>query len=319
MGYNYSLKDLPKILWDSTGDRINLNPPFATSKISNPAVISREKSPDDKWRMYVNSNFGIQEFISTDGKAWKHNKLVLLNCSNPFIYFEAGNYYLLYEKYSIKDFFIKSKNVEKLNSKICVRKSQDLKSWEKEKILLEPNFNWQQKTNNFLTNPSMVFFHGLYYLFFSTSPVYLEELNDFYPLHIGMAAAKTIDSEFEVYPSPIIFPDKNSNYRNLASGSLKVYKTHDGLLGLETCICKNTVGEFKMSILALYSKDIFHWNYLLTEQNLISVNDEESELFLTNPDLVFHENENLFYIFFNQRKANSGEISVNMYNGKIQD
>src|SRR6266850_1793067 len=70
--------------------------------------------------------------------------IIAAHASHPFLYFESGNYFLLYQKYAPFHFIAPWSRMEKWNLHIEMCHSSNLIKWSPPRILLKSTFDWHQ-------------------------------------------------------------------------------------------------------------------------------------------------------------------------------
>ncbi len=312
-------QEFAKVPWVEDHTNPLIHPPFYSPILADPSFLFPEKTPDGIWRLYAHHILGIQEFQSKDGLTWKKHKTIVPHAMRPYIFFHEGKYFLLFEKY--KPFRLSLSFLPiRWYSEIQMLESDDLLNWKNLRTLVKPNVSFANSKHGFsVSNPCIFFYAGLFYLFFSASLVRIEDCGFNEPLHIGMAAAKNLSDEFEVYPSPIISPDPQSKTHNLSSGSIKVSVVEDGLVGLQNRIFIDSEGKSRSAIFAVHSENIFHWNLLKEDPILAPENEGWKKSHIYACDFRFRNSDGLWYLYFNARNDwhwTKGKEKIGLLYGK---
>jgi hypothetical protein len=313
------IQDFTKIQWVEEHKNPLIHPPFFSPILADPSFLFPEKTPDGIWRLYAHSIWGIHEFQSKDGVEWKKHKTIVSHGMRPYLFFHEGKYFLIFEKY--KPFRLSLSFLPiRWYSEIQMLESDDLLSWKNLRTLVRPNFPFAKSSyGESVSNPCIIFYAGLFYLFFSSSLVRIKDCGFNEPLHICMAAAKNLEDEFEVYPSPLISPDPNSKNHNLSSGSIKLLSVEDGLLGMQNRIFIDLEGKSRSEIFAVHSQNIFQWNLLMDEPILKPEKGGWKNSHIYAFDFRFRNSDALWYLYFNARNDwhwTKGKEKIGLLYGK---
>jgi hypothetical protein len=312
--------DIKSIQWSDYSDGYIIDHPSLSPILADPTFIFPETSPDHKWHLFAHSVWGIHHFISGDGISWKDRGVAVANGMRPFLYFEAGVYYLLYEKYPPLALILSAVKGRKWHSEIAVRQSPDLKKWSPPVTLIKPQLPWHSSGgNDSVSNPCLVKVGHTYNLYYSASLVYIPDCGFNEPDSIGMATSKSITGPYELLKEPVIRVNKQDPWCNLGCGSIKVLKCEDGFVGFENGIYWNE--EKKQSgsaIIVLSSKDGLAWGRLIHEPVLKpTLGWRKSHIYAC--DVKYYAQQKTWYMYYNARNdwpVNRGQERIGLLVGR---
>ncbi len=234
---------------------------WPNSLLADPTVIIPHDSPDGMWHLFAHSLKGIHHFISHDGITWDtlNGEDPLFQGMRPYIYFEAGVYYMLYERIT---------RLFPLTSCIELRFSENLLDWSQATTILEPTLDWERSDHSTTTgNPFIMKRDGLYWLYYSANGVYLPDCVYLEPLYIGLARSPNLFGPYLKEPSPLIGPSQDDPYHTLGAGSIKVLpeQWNATWVAFNNGIYQDSHGKSRSAICVLGSHDGLVWDYLCPE------------------------------------------------------
>ena len=299
-----SLDLLRNAYWYSFNDE-----PIATvsaypyPKLTSPALLLPDESPDSLWHLFAETMFGIEHFTSTSGLEWKRESIVVPFAHGPSIYREGSVYYLLYETER------KPKTLRAMPSTVMLSSSTDLASWSEPSAVLDaaavPYSSYRDGKER-LSGPQLIAFDGRYRLYVGGG------VADFAKGERGSAAyllsfeARDIAGPYEAVGSPVVFsalPD--SEYANIAAGCVKVIACSDGFAAVE---CSRFYDErenrIRSAMLLLESDDGLAWRNLGLMQ--LSAESGWASEAITACDLKYKENEETWYCYYSASGYRNG-------------
>lgn len=316
---DFTISDFSKIQWKEYATNPILSPPFWSPILADPTFVLPENAPDQRGRLYAHSILGIHEWESKDMMNWKYKRLVISNAMRPYLFMHSGKYYLIFEKYKPFRLPLSFLPIQWYSS-IQMLESTDLVNWKNLRTVLKPTVNWSHSLyGQSISNPCLIHYAGLFYLFFSASLVRIPDCGFNEPKFIGMAAAKHLEDEFEIYPSPIISPEPENKQHNLSSGSIKVIPLQDGLIGLQNRIYLDEFQKSRSAIFVVHSKEIFNWSLLQTEPILAPGKTDWMRSHVYACDFQFWPVRNEWLLYFNARSDwhwSKGKEKIGLYLGK---
>lgn len=323
MGEIMKIKDVEAIEWSDFSADYIIGHPLLSPVLADPTFCFPEDSPDNNWHLFAHSVWGIHHFISPDGVAWKDRGIAISNAMRPYLYFEGGTYYLIYEKYRPLSLVLSWIKGRKWYSEIAIMQSKDLKNWGTEVILIRPELDWQQSQGNrSVSNPCLVKSGSQYRLYFSASLVYIKDCGFNEPDSIGVATSGSICGPYAVADGPIITVNSQDLWCNLSCGSIKVLQCDDGFVGFENGIYWDEQRQQSGSaIIVLQSADGLKWQRLIREPVLKpSSGWRRSHIYAC--DVKYSEKRSKWYLYYNARndwQVSKGQESIGLLTGKYAD
>lgn len=276
-----------------------LYPPRFSTLIADPTVLTPDLSPDKHWHLFAHSLFGIHHYKSLDGINFSYYTKLHSAGLRPYIFFEEGQYYLFFEKYSKRHILTSWLPGRKWFSEIAYIYSKDLVNWSKEGVLFSPSMPHHHAPNlgSSVSNPCVIKDGAKYLFYYSSSLVYIPDCGFNEPQFICRATSDKLLSGYIHDNAPIIYPDVYSTKSNLGAGAIKVIKVRDGYIGFQNGIYAAD-GISGSALWLLYSHDGINWSCCLEEPILKPSNGwMASHIYACSPNYY----ENRWYLFFNAR------------------
>ncbi len=264
------------------------------SKLSDPVFLLPEETPDSLWHMFATTTTGIAHFTSTSGLEWKKEGLTVLFGRTPSIYREGNVYYLLYEATREKG------KLMAFPSSIKIISSTDLIAWTEPRTILESQ-NIQHSTYRNgkprLSRPQLLQWNGRYRLYFGGGVSRVTR--DSFPsaAYFLVAEAFDIEGPFECMQSPLLQVEPDTEYRNMAVGSVCVIPCTDGLAAIECArFYDSKCGKERSAMILLESADGFAW----INSGEINITSDEgwASTAISSCDLRYKGNEETWYCYF---------------------
>jgi hypothetical protein len=296
------VEEIQSIKWSDYSQGYIIDHPPLSPILADPTFIFPENSPDNSWHLFAHSVWGIHHFVSADGLKWKDRGVAVINGMRPYLYFEDGVYYLLYEKYRPLSLVLSWMKGRKWFSEIAVVQSTDLKKWGKPATLISPELEWHSAGGNrSVSNPCLVKDQSGYSLYYSASLVYIPDCGFNEPDSIGLARSKSILGPYDFMMEPIIKVNKDDPWLNLSCGSIKVIRCEDGFAGFENGIYWDDKKiQSGSAIIALKSVDGVRWERLMQEPILKpSRGWRRSHIYAC--DVKYYERQKTWYMYYNAR------------------
>ncbi len=313
--------DYGKIKWTVPGDNPILTPPGLSPVIADPSVLLPEESPDGLWHLFAHTIWGVHHFRSDDGISWRDPVLLIRNAMRAFIFRGDDAYYLLYEKYRPLQILVPWMRFWKWRSRIEIRASRDLSSWDDPAVLLAPSLPWHRDRalGESVSNPCLVRTGRGYLLFFSASLSYVPDCGFCEPKHIGMAESESPAGPFRVHPEPVISPDPESRWMNLGAGAIKVLRADDGFVGFQNGIyIDRGSGRSGSAILLRRSGNGMDWNTHI-EEPVIKPTAGWQRSHVYACDIRYHRPGRRFLLYYNARDDwhwTRGKESIGLITGR---
>lgn len=292
------VRSLDDIYWYSFNDEpIATGHPFITPRLSDPAFLLPDESPDALWHLFAHTWKGIEHYTSTSGLEWKREHLVFLRASSPFIYKEGSVYYMLFETHSR---FSSSKAEHTDSSRIMLSSSSDLALWSEPRKILDseivPHSSWRGGKAR-ISRPQLIQWEGKYRLYFGAGEAVMYDTEEKTASSLMMAESYYIEGPYDVSPSPLMRPDPESRYHNLAVGAVRIIPCADGIAAVSSVRFYDKIAKRSRSAMILsHSKD-----------GIVFGNDEIMQTtpdkgwasgYITSCDLRYKENEETWYCYY---------------------
>ncbi|NCD05584.1 MAG: hypothetical protein EOL97_05650 [Spirochaetia bacterium] len=293
-------------------------------RLCDPTFIMPEDSPDNNWHLFAHNWIGIQHYISNNGLDWQPKKMIELRGHSPFIFFNKGLWYLIYEKHdSTPDNLawkeIKAKNKNKISrSRIEICHTLDMISFSKPQILLDskdvPFANTRLKKPR-LSRPQLFYDEKLgYRLYFGASHILMNDTKQKATLYFSMASSKSLLGPYLVQNDnkPLIGPDADNKFRNLATGSIRIVPVKEGgYIALECAFGWDKDNNKSISsLIQLESEDGILWKESQRKPILSLPKSGWASRYITSCDVRYMEDDYCFYCYFSaNRKYKIGPFS----------
>ena len=294
--------DMAGISWRLYEGNPVIHPPALSPIVADPTVLVPEASPDGRWHLFAHAVHGMYHFRSGDGILWEKPRRVFRHAMRPFIFHEAGTYYLFYERYRKFHIYL-SMLPMKWSSRIEVRTSRDLRDWSEPVMALAPSLPWHRdaRYGESVSNPCLVRRGDEYILYYSASLVRVEDCGFNEPLYIGRARAKCAAGPYEPDPEPMLAPDPADPWRNLGCGSIKVYPCSDGFVAYQNGIYLDEKRSRSGSAISLLSSDDgVRWRGALSGP-VLRPGEGWMRSHIYACDLARREKSRELYLYFNAR------------------
>lgn len=294
-----SISKLQNSYWYSFSDEPVASLKGRLSKLSNPSFLLPEESPDGLWHLFADTYLGIEHYSSTSGLEWERAHLLFPHANSAFIYKEGSTYYIVYETHHRK-LFRKSEDDMRKTSKIMISSSTDLSLWSQPKVILDSSSIKEaifRDGNERLFSPQLVQWNGRYRLYFGAGEAVIYDSRVRAASSFMFAESDYIDGPYKVYQHPVFEIDRDSRYRNLAVGPVRIVPCSDGFAAVECAYSyseENNRSESVM-ILSLSSDGID-----FIDTRIIEWTPEEgwASRYITNADLRYKESDDAWYCYF---------------------
>ncbi len=244
----------------------NSNPiiknPLNSFVIADPSVLTPDISHDKKFHLFCHTFFGVYMYSSDDGINFKKIKKITNRAMRPNINYVDGTYYLFFERTKPVICNLLSLFGLKWKSEIYCTESTDLRNWCKPYPVITKSRDYQEDERGLaISNPFLLKTEDNFRLYYSCGQTFIKDCGFCEPTHISFAESKFINKDYISLEKPIISPDKNSEYLNLCSGCLKVYKLKDCFIGLQNGLFEKE-GKSHSAIMLLKSDDGINFDFV---------------------------------------------------------
>lgn len=222
---------------------------------ADPTLLTPDLTPDGKWRMFCHTFFGVYCMDSDDGISFGSPVRIVKRAMRPNVNFIDGKYILYYERTLPLIGNALSLVGGKWRSEIYATVSDDLKNWSVPFPVITKSRPFEVcKLGQSISNPFLIKTASGYRLYYSCGLTYIKDCGFSEPTYVSYAESDSPTDGFVSRERPIISPDKNSDYLNLCSGCLKVYRLKDCYIGLQNGIFSRK-GKSHSAIMLLRSDD----------------------------------------------------------------
>lgn len=222
---------------------------------ADPSLLTPSEAQDGKWHLFCHTFTGVYRLDSEDGLSFSKPKKVVSRAMRPNINCIDGRYYLFFERTRSLIGNALTLLGAKWKSVVCVSESCDLDFWTKPVPVINHTRPYEvDEHGQMISNPFLVRIGDAYRLYYSCGQTFIEDCGFTEPKYISFAESLRINCDYSSRPTPIISPDENSEYFNLCSGCLKVYRLKDCYIGLQNGIFMRD-GKSESAILLLRSAD----------------------------------------------------------------
>ncbi len=315
-----SVAKLAQGSWFPFSDEPVLSSQWFLPKLCDPAFLFPEESPDQKWHMFAHSWVGIHHFVSDSGIAWEPMKMVVVRGHSPFIFFDRGTWYLLYEKHNAPipivemGFGRRLRRKERLKaSRIEMLSSNDLVMWSEPRLLLDSrdvSFASDYLEHPRVSRPQLVATDTGYDLYFGASHVVLPDTHQKVSRYFAMAHSESLAGPFVLTNEnkPLLEPMPDDADRNLAVGSLKIVPGADGLMAFECGASWDPeAGRTITRMTMLGSLDGKTWNKVPRPPVLVHADRGWADGYVMGCDVRYKSDEECWYCYFSANNAHAGK------------
>lgn len=294
--------------------------PLNSFVIADPSVLTPEFSHDNKWHLFCHTFFGVYHYLSNDGISFKKDSKIANRAMRPDINYIDGKYYLFYERTRPVILNALSLIGFKWKSEIYCTESFDLKNWSKPyPVIKKTRKHEEYKKGYAISNPFLLNIGDKNRLYYSCGQTFIDDCGFCEPTYISYAESTDISKNYISREEPIIKPDKDTEYLNLCSGCLKVYKLKDCYIGLQNGIFEKN-GKSHSAIMLLKSNDGVSFEYV--KQFLVPQVCGKSKWmaqYVYACCLVKHGDK--LRLYFNARNVSNnlfGRESIGIFEGKVK-
>lgn len=305
-----SIARLPQCSWFPFSDEPVLSGLWYIPKLCDPVFLFPEEAPDQKWHLFAHSWLGIHHFISGSGIAWEPLKMVEVRGHSPFIFFDKGTWYLLYEKHDaplpiLEKGLRRIPRKERLKaSRIEMRSSNDLLVWSEPRLLLDSRevpFAADYLAQPRVSRPQMIPWNGGYRLYFGASHLLMPDAKQKVTRYFAVAESDSLSGPFTLGNGgkPLLEPMPDDPFRNLGCGSIKIVPGFDGLAAFQCGAswdpraCRSTT-----SMIMLLSADGLDWHLSTRPPVLVPATEGWASRYVMSCDVRYKEDESCWYCYF---------------------
>ena len=216
------VKAFDDLYWYSFNDEpIATGNPYITPRLSDPSFLLPDESPDALWHLFAHTWKGVEHYTSTSGLEWKREHIVFTGGRAPSVYKAGGVYYMLFETHSR---LFRGKGEKSDSSRIMLSTSSDLALWSEPRRILDsadvPSSSWRGGPRR-LFMPQLVQWEGRYRLYFGAGEASMHDTGEKCPALLMCAESYYPEGPYELRQEPLMAPDPESTYQNLAVGAVR--------------------------------------------------------------------------------------------------
>ena len=260
--FNLSFNEFNNLEFKLNENNPIIKNPWNSFVVADPSVLTPENSHNNKFNLFCHTFFGVYMYNSEDGLNFKRVKKITNRAMRPDINYIDNKYYLFYERTKPVICNLLSLIGFKWKSEIYCTESTDLKNWCKPYPVITKSRDYQEDDRGLaISNPFLLKTENNFRLYYSCGQTFIKDCGFCEPTHISFAESKSVNKDYVSLEKPIISPDKNSEYLNLCSGCLKVYKLKDCFIGLQNGLFEKD-GKSHSAIMLLKSDDGINFDFV---------------------------------------------------------
>ena len=291
-------RSLDGLYWYSFNDEpIATGNPYLTPRLSDPTFLLPDESPDALWHLFAHTWKGVEHYTSTSGLEWKREHLVFFLAHSPFIYKEGSIYYMLFETHA-RNFRAKGGNTA--SSRIMLSTSSDLALWSAPRKVLDaadiPQSSWRGGRRR-ISRPQLMQWEGRYRLYFGAGEAEMYDSGEKTAARLMMAESIYLEGPYDIHPEPVMAPDPESWFRNLAAGSVRILPCSDAVAAVSCTRFYDRAENRSKSVmlLSMSSDGVSFGNETVMQA---SPRSGWASGYMTACDLRYKENEETWYCYY---------------------
>lgn len=298
--------------------------------IGDPFFLFPEESPDGKWHLFGHSWIGIEHFISENGISWEPRKMVRLRGRSPSLFVEDGVYYLLYEKHNpdLPQFdrqrrSLKPKKISR--SRFEIMASKDLERFDEPRLVLDcalvPRAGEGLKSMR-ISRPQIIKEGDEYRLYYGVSHRRLFDSRQKCSRYFAMATSEALYGPYVPYNGgePLLSPDADDQWYNMAVGSVRVVRLSDGFVALQCAYgWDKRQGRSVSALVQLQSSDGIRWRPAPRKAVLTTPKSGWASSYIVSCDVNYKASEGCWYCYYSanhRRRWLGGSESIGLLLGK---
>ncbi|MCH3917482.1 MAG: hypothetical protein LKE40_08475 [Spirochaetia bacterium] len=279
-------------------------------RLCDPAFILPDVAGDNQWHLFAHTWVGLEHFISSNGLDWDPQGMVELRGNSPFLFNKSGIWYLLYEKHDAtpSNFNWKKLRSRKAwgerNSRIEMRSTKDFIVFSEPITLLSSKdvpFAKDMLDDPRLSRPQLFFDeqHG-FSLFFGASHLTMEDTHQKASLYFALARASRLEGPYTLQGSgPLLGPDPDDPYRNMAVGSIKVVPSQEGYVGFECAFgWDKHQSRTVSSLIQIESTDGLSWHRSDRKPLFVTPKEGWASRYITGCDVCYKPDDYCHYCYY---------------------
>jgi hypothetical protein len=305
-----------RISWFPFSDEPVLRSLWYLNRLCDPCFLFPDQGPDGKWHLFAHTWIGLQHFISENGISWEPRKMIELRGHSPYVYYQEGVWYLLYEKHDaslppIRNGRFRRKENEKVSSsRIEMRTSTDLVLFSEPKILVDSKdipFAGRLLDKPRVSRPQLFRTEEGYRLYFGASHTVMPDSGQKATTYFALAESPDLEGPYVLANDgkPLLSPDPNDRYRNMACGSIKVVQASDGYVAYECAMrWDKQTGKTASILLQLESRDGIDWQPAFRAEILPTPKEGWANRYIVSCDVRYKADEQCWYCYYSANAKN---------------
>lgn len=281
--------------------------------LGDPFFLFPEESPDGKWHLFGHSWVGIEHFISENGISWQPRKMVRLRGRSPSLFFEDGLWYLLWEKHNPDLPRIRAKREQGEGKKLVrsrfeISASKDLLLFDEPRLLLDSAdvpLAAEGLSQPRISRPQIIKTEGEYRLYYGVSHRRLFDSRQKCSRYFAMATSNSLFGPYTPHEEgkPLLSPDADDPYRNMAVGSVRVLQVEDGYVALQCAYgWDKREGRSISTLVQLESGDGIAWKAAMRKPLLTLPKEGWASSYIVSCDVDYKESEACWYCYYSANR-----------------
>lgn len=311
MAISYNLAQLGRVSWFPFSDEPMIHSQWYMSRLCDPSILLPSLSPDGKWHLFAHTWVGLEHFTSENGIRWQPLKMIEFRGHSPFVYYENGVWYLIYEKHDklFQKFSRRRKELQNIaTSRFEMRSSTDLILFSEPKIILDSiqvPFSHDGLKRARISRPQLFKTENGYRLYYGASHIVLEKTLQKVTRYFAVATSNKLEGPY-IDNRILLEPKADDPYRNMATGSVKVVQTSDGFAAFDCSFQWDaTKGKTISKMVLLSSLDGLDFVPMKKPVILSCPQKGWASRFITSCDVHYKADEQCWYCYFS---ANSKRV-----------
>ena len=292
------VKAFDDLYWYSFNDEpIATGNPYITPRLSDPSFLLPDESPDALWHLFAHTWKGVEHYTSTSGLEWKREHLIFTGGRSPSVYKAGGVYYMLFETHSR---LFRGKGEKSDSSRIMLSTSSDLALWSEPRRILDsadvPSSSWRGGPRR-LFMPQLVQWEGRYRLYFGAGEASMHDTGEKCPALLMCAESYYPEGPYELRQEPLMVPDPESTYHNLAVGTVRLIPCSDAVVAVCCPRYYDRAAGRSCSVMLL-ARSSDGLEFTMGERMHSSPPSGWASGYITSCDVKYKENEDTWYCYY---------------------
>lgn len=230
-----------------------IEPTLPATRVSHPAVLGPDQSPDRQWHLWAHSQLGIDHYTAPDGLRWQRRELVAAGVEEASVRRVGEGFVLAYARPRLGALDLGAQS----RSDLALRRSDNLLDWAPASQALVPGLPWHREAGfgRRLGSPQLVPHGGRYRLVYTAGAVAAPGTGARLARYVGMAEGDDLGLSFVAHPQPMVQPTAEDTWANLAVGPTRVFEALDGWVALSVAHALTREATLASAVRLLISDD----------------------------------------------------------------